>query len=404
MSAPVWLGLPSHRAWLDEHGRSLLRFARRFPAPGGGASYLDDDGVPDAAQPVHAYVTGRMAHVYALGTLLGVPGCAPLVDAALDGFRGPLRDVSHGGWFSAVLDGEPAAGKQCYAHAFVVLGSSSAVVAGRPGARELLDEALAVLLERFWDESVGMFTDTWDTGWTALDPYRGINANMHCVEALLAAADVTGDKALSDRAVRIAVRVAHWARGNGWRIPEHFTADWQPDLEYNADNPSDPFKPYGATVGHALEWSRLLLGIEAAGGPSDFREAAAALFDRAVQDGWYVDGAPGFVYTTGWDGRPVVHDRMHWVATEAIGAAAALYAVTGEASYASRYADWWDYAARYLIDADRGSWHHQLDPANRPVATVWPGKPDVYHAFQATVIPTLPAAPSLATALARRDR
>ena len=53
-------------------------------------------------------------------------------------------------------------------------------------------------------------------------------------------------------------------------------------------------------------------------------DAVDAAFDRAVADGWDVDGAPGFVYTTDWSGRPVVSQRMHWVAAEAISAAAAL--------------------------------------------------------------------------------
>ena len=54
-----------------------------------------------------------------------------------------------------------------------------------------------------------------------------------------------------------------------------------------------------------------------------------------------------------------------------------------------------------LIDHEHGSWHHQLAPDNTLVATVWPGKADLYHAFQATLIPRLPLAPSLATAIAR---
>ena len=44
---------------------------------------------------------------------------------------------------------------------------------------------------------------------------------------------------------------------------------------------------------------------------------------------------------------------------------------------------------------------HGTDPQNRPADSVWPGKADLYHAAQATLIPTLPLAPSLATALAR---
>jgi len=33
------------------------------------------------------------------------------------------------------------------------------------------------------------------------------------------------------------------------------------------------------------------------------------------------------------------------------------------------------------------------------IETVWPGKSDLYHAVQATLIPQLPLAPTMATAL-----
>ncbi|MEK1840907.1 MAG: sugar isomerase, partial [Pseudomonas sp.] len=44
---------------------------------------------------------------------------------------------------------------------------------------------------------------------------------------------------------------------------------------------------------------------------------------------------------------------------------------------------------------------HELDPQNRPSADIWAGKPDLYHAWQAVLIPRLPLAPSMATALAQ---
>jgi mannose/cellobiose epimerase-like protein (N-acyl-D-glucosamine 2-epimerase family) len=298
-------------------------------------------------------------------------------------------------------DGEPADGKECYAHAFVVLAASSCAVAGRPGAARLLSDALEVFDTRFWDEAAGLCVDRWDTAWTALDPYRGLNATMHAVEALLAASDATGDPTWRQRAARICTAVVGWAAQHDGRLPEHFDERWAPQLEHNADRPDDPFQPYGATVGHALEWSRLLLQVEASCG-GDLLPTARALFDRAVTDGWAADGADGFVYTTDWDGRPVVHDRMHWVVAEAIGAAAALHRRTGEHGYAEHYARWWDYADAHLLDRERGSWRHQLDRHNRPTATVWAGKPDLYHAVQATLLPQLPLTPSLASALAGR--
>ena len=57
---------------------------------------------------------------------------------------------------------------------------------------------------------------------------------------------------------RIINRVLSWAKENEYRIPEHFTKEWIPDLEKNKEKPDDPFKPYGATPGHGIEWARLI--------------------------------------------------------------------------------------------------------------------------------------------------
>ena len=88
---------------------------------------------------------------------------------------------------------------------------------------------------------------------------------------------------------------------------------------------------------------------------------------------------------------------------EAIGAAAALWQRTGKKRYARDYARWWDFAATQLLDLELGSWHHELDPWNEPAGKVWPGKPDLYHALQATLIPTLPLSPVMAFALGEAE-
>ncbi len=396
-------GIPS--ATLATECDRLLDFGRRFPHPLGGAAWLDAQGQPDLSRPAYTYITARMLHVYAVGHLLGRSGDADLAAQALAGLTGRLRDDAHGGWLTSIdAAGNSPDEKACYSHAFVVLAASSGVVADVPGAPGLLSESLNVWQRWFFDDDAGMFVDSWNGAFTELDDYRGVNANMHGVEALLAAADVTGDHGLRASALGISRRVAlEFAEPHSWRIPEHFDRDWQPQLEHNRDRPDDQFQPYGATVGHGLEWSRLLLHLEAslADAPDWLLPAAKGLFDRAVADGWAVDGADGFVYTTDWDGTPVVRDRMHWVLAEAIAAAAALRRRTGDDRYAEQAATWWAYAERYLIDRTYGSWHHQLDSSNHVIETVWPGKPDLYHAVQATLIPRLPLAPTMATALAK---
>ena len=398
-----------NRAFLREICRGLLELEKRFPAPGGSAYYLKEDGAPWKEKNREVYETCRMAHVYAIGEFLGFPGGKELVEAAVKALRGEMKDPVNGGWYAGLDAADaPLPGKLCYAHAFVILGASSAVLAGAAGAEELLREAVEVYDRYFWNEEEGLSCDTWNTEFTVRDDYRGLNANMHTVEAFLAAADVLADETYRIRAGRIIKSVVSWAEKNSWRIPEHYTKEWVPDLDCNRERPDDPFKPYGATPGHGLEWSRLITqwalsahGDRAAAAP--YLEAAKNLYRRAISDGWNADGAPGVVYTTDWDGKPVVHDRMHWTLAEAVNTAAVLYRVTGEERYAADYAEFMKYLDETVLDHENGSWFHQLDRNNQVSGTVWPGKPDLYHALQACLIPYYAPEVSIALAVKRKQ-
>ncbi len=400
-----WLDRSSHERWLEIEGDRLLDFGRASRDPAGGFAWLDDEGAAEPDRPTELWITCRMTHVYALGHLMGRPGCGALADHGVAALGGRFHDDEHGGWFAQVgPDGPTVTAKTAYEHAFVVLAGASATAAGRPGGRELLADAVAILLAHFWDEEFGMVREEWDREWSTLDGYRGVNANMHTVEALLAAADVLDDPSLRAKAQRIVTRVVHdLAAGNQWRIPEHFDATWTAVPEYNVDEPAHPFRPYGATIGHWLEWSRLVLHLRAGLGdaaPDWMLDDARSLFEASVREGWAADGTEGFVYTVDWEGRPVVRERMHWVAAEGVAAAAALHAATGEAAYDDLYTAWWEHIDACFIDHERGSWRHELSPDNQSSSVTWKGKPDTYHAFQATLIPRLPLAPTLAAALA----
>lgn len=406
LTEPTRRAAPAHSRWLENEFDELLGFAAGAHTPH-GFGYLDDFGNLDEGRGHDLYITCRMTHVYALGHIMGRPGAASQVDHGLASLTGPFADP-RGGWYSSLdADGRPAdTTKAAYAHSFVILAAASAAAAGRPGANELLCEALRISLEHFWDEDAGMVMESWDAAFTRPEEYRGINANMHTVEAYLAAADATGDDAWLERALRITRRALDdFARSHSWRLPEHFTPAWEPIYDYNADTPADPFRPAGATVGHWLEWARLALHVEAAltargqEAPGWLLDVATNLFETAVEEGWSVDGDDGFVYTVDFEGTPIIRQRMHWVLAEALGAAAALYQRTGEEIYEVWYRLWWEYAAVHLIDPN-GSWWHELSAENEVSRTVWEGKPDIYHAAQATLIPRLPLTPAPAHALA----
>ncbi|MGY1668767.1 AGE family epimerase/isomerase [Geodermatophilus sp. SYSU D00696] len=380
----------------------LLALAARSRLPGGGFGYLRSDGSVEPGRPQETWIVARMTHVFGLAHLLGRPGAGEVAASGVAALRGgPLHDGAHGGWRAAEDDDT----KSAYVHAFAVLAGATATAAGVEGGRALLEEALEVWERRFWDDDAGLAVEEWTADWSRLSDYRGANANMHGVEATLAAADALGgDEAvrLRHRALRSTERIVHGrARERDWRLPEHFTAEWTPLPEFNRDRPADPFRPYGVTVGHQFEWARLTLHLRAVldDRPAWLLDDAVALFDAAAGRGWAADGEPGFPYTLDWDDRPVVPARMHWVLCEAVAAATVLGAVTGEPRYGELAAAWWAHGEERFADPATGSWHHELTPTGEVATGTWSGQPDAYHLAQALLLPGRPVRGSVAAAL-----
>ncbi len=399
--------------------RAAIEFAKGSKVQT-GYGYMSDSGEVDPKRPVELWITCRMTHVFALGKLLGIEGCEEYVHHGLSSLLTYLFDDENGGWFSSIETETDANGKrvvvddrkEAYAHAFVLLAANSALAADDPDAGRLLALAIENQEERWFDPEVGRVRESFDREFNETEAYRGVNANMHTVEAYLATADVTGNREYLDRAVGILSFVAKQAQGHAWRIPEHYDGDWNCLPDYNFDQPAHPFRPFGATPGHGFEWSRLMLqargSLLAIDGecPDWMLPSARALFKRAASDGWNVDGAPGFIYTTDFDGNPVTRQRMHWVVCEAIGAAIIMQKVLESEQpedlelnqISSDIEQWSQYAKKYLIEAP-GRWIHELDPNNHPASETWSGKPDVYHFFQMLLLPNLPVSPSFAAAL-----
>ncbi|MGI8881341.1 MAG: AGE family epimerase/isomerase [Jatrophihabitans sp.] len=382
---------PGSEQWRRAEANRLWDFASAAAVPGHGFGWLDDRGDVDPARGFPLWITGRMTHVFVLAQRAGRDGAEALVAQGIAALRGEFTDTANGGWYSTLdAAGLPiSARKGAYDHAFVLLAASSAVRVGAPGAAELLTDIGEVISMRFWSEAEGRCQESFANDWSDPEAYRGANANMHSVEAFLAAADASGDGIWRDRALRIATALIDGAaRAHSWRIPEHFDTDWTVLPEYNADNRRDQFRPYGITPGHGLEWSRLLVELAASltDPPQWLVPAAQSLFAEALR-GWAADGTEGFSYTLDWDNNPVVRERMHWVAAEATLAADALARVTGAASYSEQAASWWPHIDEHFRDTEFGSWHHELTPDLQPSDTVWSGKPDAYHAVQACCLP-----------------
>jgi mannose/cellobiose epimerase-like protein (N-acyl-D-glucosamine 2-epimerase family) len=345
----------------------------------------------------------RAVHSFAAGEMLGIPGCAAVVERGLETLWTEHRDARRGGYIAAVGrgGGEGDTTKPGYGHAHVLLAAAAGTAAGHTAAAELLDDVLEVLDEHFWSEADGASSaEDYDADWNELEAYRGVNSNMHLCESLLAAGTATNSSELCRRALRIVMTfIDGYAREHGWLIPEHYDTSWRPMLEHNHDRLDDPFRPYGATIGHSLEWSRLVLGAGTANGgiTDELLAMSEALFERGVRDGWQEPGG-GLVYTVGWDGTPANRDRYWWPVAEGIQTSSYLARLTGKPIYETWYRRFWEYADAHLIDHERGGWYAILDESNARKVHPWYGKPDIYHSLQAYLLPLLPPAPSLLAA------
>ena len=381
-----WHNDPIHRKWLKNEAIRQLSFFSTSLASQGKLRRLNWDGSEIVGAPQELHATTRLIHSYALGKQIGFDGSDAIILAGLQSLEKEHKDLTHGGYIWSFDENGPYdTSKLAYGHVFVLLAGASALQAGFEEANALIKEISQILDEHFWDDSSGLFKEEFNRDWTQFSSYRGMNANMHGSEALLAAYEVTQDSMFLDRAGLILdFFVGTVAPQYGWRIPEHFHSDWTIDPEYQG-NPM--FRPAGTTPGHSFEFARLRLQYwDLLGRPDDSAVAEARqLIETALADAWLPEG--GFCYTLGNQGKIKNRDRFWWPVTEAIGAISVLQRVDPRPENEAWYRKLWEFANQFLIDHDRGGWFGAIDAENRPTEEQFKGKPDIYHSLQASLIP-----------------
>lgn len=399
MTDPDWTTRPWHRDWLKARANALFDlFQGNAVNPRGGFHDLDAAGRPfGTLRQIHS--TARMVHCFAIAAKLGRPGAATILDHGMRYLWEGHRDRVHGGYvWSLDDDGVRDGSKQAYGHAFVLLAAADAKMLGHPLADPMLADITAILDTRFWEEAHGAVSEEYARDWSPIADYRGQNSNMHLTEALMAAFEATGDARYLDKAKRIATLViGRHAAALDWVVAEHFDSGWNLDKDYKG---SDMFRPAGTTPGHWLEWARLLAQLWVLDGRREAWHLAAAqkLFRSAVTRGWD-EARGGFYYTLDFDNRPALAHKIWWPATEAIGAAAFLNQLTPDAFFEHWYRKVWDFSASHFIDPATGGWFPELGDDLKPVDLFFTGKPDIYHALQACLIPLFPATGSLMKAV-----
>ncbi|MEY2874559.1 MAG: hypothetical protein RLZZ373_1930, partial [Pseudomonadota bacterium] len=241
-------------------------------------------------------------------------------------------------------------------------------------ARAGLDATFALMEQRFWEPAHGLYADEATPDWQ-VGPYRGQNANMHSCEAMIAAFDATQDRRYLDRALTLATSVTQRLAGlSGGLVWEHYRPDWSVDPDYNRDDKTNIFRPWGFQTGHLTEWAKLLLQLEAhllqrqaTSGeevPAWIVPTARHFFDTAMRHGWD-DTHGGLVYGFAPGGEVCDADKYFWVQAESFAAAALLAVRTGDAAYWQWHDRIWTYSWAHMVDHVHGAWYRIRTPDNR---------------------------------------
>ena len=118
-------------------------------------------------------------------------------------------------------------------------------------------------------------------------------------------------------------------------LPTRCRWPWSVDWDYNRDDKTNIFRPWGFQTGHLAEWAKLLLQLERALPESDRPDwllaRARHFFDTAMARGWN-DAHGGLVYGFGPDGTVCDGDKYFWVQAESFAAAALLAVRSGDAA------------------------------------------------------------------------
>jgi mannose/cellobiose epimerase-like protein (N-acyl-D-glucosamine 2-epimerase family) len=383
-----------------EHVRHTLSFydPRALDPSGGFFQFFKDDGTVFDRRTRHLVSSTRYVFLWAMAArhFPGVPQYNVYVRHAVDFLRNHHRNPATGGyaWQLAWQDGRAEvldAAQHCYGLAFVLLAFAHAHAAGIPEARGWLDETYELMDRRFWQPEYGLYADEATPDWQ-LSGYRGQNANMHAVEACLAAFEATGTRRFLDRAATIAEaivqRQASLADGMIW---EHYHADWSIDWDYNRDDRTNIFRPWGYQPGHFTEWARLLLVLEKHVALPWLLPRAQWLFEVAMHRAW--DREYGGVYYGFGPDFSICDDRKyHWVQCETLATAAVLGHRTGSDAYWAWYDRLWAYCWEHWVDHGHGAWFRLLtrENVNTTDEKSTAGKVD-YHTTGAcyAILPTL---------------
>ena len=333
---------------------------------GGYINQFRDDGSIFDDQTKHLVGTCRFVYIFSIAAILTEK--SEYKEAARHGVQFLLNHhrQSKGG-YAWILEGLKVndATNHCYGHAFVLLAFATSLKAGIQESAEPLVETFNLMERHFWRQADRLYVDEISSDWSIVDPYRGQNANMHTCEAMIAAFEATGETNYLDRATALAIRVCvDMTKQSDGMIWEHYDNNWDPDWQYNLNDPKNLFRPFGYLVGHWMEWAKLLLILEENNPQEWMLPHAKRLFNAAIRQGWDHNSG-GMNYAVSPNGEIIDTDRYYWVLSETVAAAGLLANRTGDSTYTDWYSKSWTWSLENLVDQQYGGWYRVLDNKNQ---------------------------------------
>ena len=333
---------------------------------GGYINQFRDDGSIFDDQTKHLVGTCRFVYIFSIAAILTEK--SEYKEAARHGVQFLLNHHRQPkGGYAWILEGLKVndATNHCYGHAFVLLAFATSLKAGIQESAEPLVETFNLMERRFWRQDDRLYVDEISSDWSIVDPYRGQNANMHTCEAMIAAFEATGETNYLDRATALAIRVCvDMTQQSDGMIWEHYDKNWDPDWQYNLDDPKNLFRPFGYLVGHWMEWAKLLLILEENNPQEWMLPHAKRLFNAAIEQGWDHNSG-GMNYAVSPNGEIIDTDRYYWVLSETVAAAGLLANRTGDSTYTDWYSKSWTWSLENLVDQQYGGWYRVLDNKNQ---------------------------------------
>jgi mannose/cellobiose epimerase-like protein (N-acyl-D-glucosamine 2-epimerase family) len=258
--------------------------------------------------------------------------------------------------------------QQSYGYAFILLMYACVKEAGIIESEQPLLDIYQLLEQRFWQADDGLYADEIAIN-GELSDYRGQNSNMHLCEAMIAAFEATNNQLFLDRAMLIASNIVQRQAGLSDNLVwEHYTKHFQPDWEYNKDDPKNLYRPWGFQPGHQTEWTKLLLKLNQHQPQPWLVNSAKYLFDRSFDLAWDKEHG-GLIYGFDRQGNWCDDDKYFWVQAESFAAAALLYKETHDSRYLSQYLMLWQYSWQHMIDHKYGAWFRVLNRDNSKQST-----------------------------------